>query len=871
MELLERERYLTDLTQWLHAVEEGGCIVLVDGEAGIGKTSLLQAFSNQQRETRVLWGACDALFTPRPLAPLHDIARQTQSALLAAVNSATNRNDIFNACLDELEHGEQALVVFEDMHWADEATLDLLKFLGRRIARTRAMLMVSYRDDEVGSRHPLRSVIGDLPRASTRRVSVAPLSETAVAELARRAGRSAKGLHSVTGGNPLFVTEVLAAKADTVPVTVRDAVLARTSRLSPAARKIAELVCVVPGKADAWLVEQAPSDDATIEHCLNIGMLRGEDGSLAFRHELTRRAVEESLPLPVRRQLHAVILRAMLERPGSNISAARLIHHADGAADSEAVLRHAPVAAEQAAAVGAHREAAAHYATALRHAGTLSDEGRAELLDRLSYESYLIDQLAEAIAAREAALRLWQKVGNRTKEGDDLRWLARLHWFNGQSDVAQRHATQAIEVLEPLPHGRELAMAYSCLAQLHMLTYAKEPALLFGGKALALALQIGDQEIEIHALNNIGSAKLNSGDEAGRVDLERSLSLALTGHFEEHAARAYTNLSYQAVITRDYARAVDYVARGIAHSDEHDLDLFARYMRAIRAQVCLAHGDWDQAVELTEAILCKTDLAPLNKIAASTVLGVVRVRRGDPGVQPLLDAARDLAMPTGEIQRIGPVCAARAEAAWTKGDRAAVIAEASAGYEVAVSQGDVWAHGQLAYWLWRAGELTHAPARIAVPFALQIAGDWQAAAAAWEKLGCPYEQAMALADSADERALREAFAIFERLGAVPMATHLRHTLRARGVRGIPRGPNEATRANPAGLTSKEIEILTLLAHGSSNAQLASQLHRSTKTIDHHVSAILEKLDVHSRTQAVAAAFELGIISRPSDSAAYPSS
>src|ERR1700676_3062410 len=296
MELLERERCLSDLAKWLHAAaERGGCIALVAGEAGIGKTTLVQEFSKQQSETRVLWGACDALLTPRPLAPLHDIARQTKGVLLTAVNSGANRDEIFTAALDELER-EKALVVFEDMHWADEATLDLLKYLGRRIHRTHSLLTVTYRDDEVGPRHPLRSVMGDLPRASVRRMSLPPLSATAVERLARRAGRSSEGLHSATGGSPLFVTEALAAGADCVPATVRDAVLARAARLSSAARDIAELVCVVPGKTEPWLLEQTVGpDNAGIEGCLSIGMVRSEDGSIAYRHELARRAFEDSL------------------------------------------------------------------------------------------------------------------------------------------------------------------------------------------------------------------------------------------------------------------------------------------------------------------------------------------------------------------------------------------------------------------------------------------------------------------------------------------------------------------------------------------------------------------------------------------------
>lgn len=258
MELLEREQYLSGLTLWLEAAVGGsGCIALVSGEAGIGKTSLLQEFSQRQRSARVLWGACDALFTPRPLAPLHDIARQTKGALLAALDSGATRDKIFGAALNELERGAASLVVFEDVHWADEATLDLLKFLGRRIQRTRTMLALTYRDDEVNARHPLRFVIGDFPRTSAHRVPLPPLSQPAAAQLARQAGRPLKDLYGITGGNPLFVTEALAGAADSVPVTVRDAVLTRAMRLSAVARDIAELVSVIPGRTEVWLLERA--------------------------------------------------------------------------------------------------------------------------------------------------------------------------------------------------------------------------------------------------------------------------------------------------------------------------------------------------------------------------------------------------------------------------------------------------------------------------------------------------------------------------------------------------------------------------------------------------------------------------------------
>jgi DNA-binding CsgD family transcriptional regulator len=328
--LLEREQCLIDLEQWLFAAMGGGCIALVHGEAGIGKTALVRELARRQQARRVLWGACDALFTPRSLAPLNDMSRQTKGGLLDAISSGASRDVIFNAMLDDLERGVPALVVFEDMHWADEATLDLVKFLGRRIDRTRAMLVLTYRDDEVGPCHPLRFLIGDLPRTHCRRMALSPLSQQAVAKLARQARRPPTSVHQVTGGNPFFVTEMLAAETAAVPMSVRDAVLARAVRLSSCARDIAELVCVVPGSAETWLLEQSVGlDEAAIESCLSIGMKRDEHGSLAFRHELARRALEASLSESRKETLHAKVLEILLGRPG--VAAARLAHHADGA------------------------------------------------------------------------------------------------------------------------------------------------------------------------------------------------------------------------------------------------------------------------------------------------------------------------------------------------------------------------------------------------------------------------------------------------------------------------------------------------------------------------------------------------------------
>lgn len=851
MELLEREQCLADLTEWLGAAERGGCVALVYGEAGIGKTALIQNFSKQQRAARVLWGACDALFTPRPLGPLHDIARQTQGALLTAVTSGGSRDAIFTATLDELER-TRTLAVFEDMHWADEATLDLLKYLGRRIERTRAMLVVTYREDEVGARHPLRSVIGDLPHASIRRMPLAPLSEAAVAQLAGQAGRPSKGLHRITAGNPFFVTEVLAAAADTVPVTVREAVLAHAAKLPPVAREIAELVCVVPGKTEGWLLEQAGrADEAGIEGCLGIGMVRYEDDSLAFRHELARRALEDSLSQPRQQSLHSKVLAVLAQRPG--IPAARLAHHADGARNAEQVLRFAPIAASQAASVGAHSEAVSHYQAALRYASRLTSEENARLQERLSYECYLTGQHLRAIEARRSALEIWRASGARTQEGDTLRWLSRLVWFAGRREEARQYAVEAITTLESLPPCLELAMAYDNLAHLDTESHDVDSGIGLAQRAIRLAETIGHDEFLAHALTTLGLGRLISGDTSGWADLERGLQLALATGSQEEVARAYTNFCSMAISRRHYEQAARYQADGLAYCEERDLDSWWLYMIAGRARMRFEQSDWDRASDDVEAVLRHPRTTPITRIPVLEVLAHLRIRRGDPAATSPLAEARALAGPQPDLQRIGRVAAVSAEAAWLAGDRDAVIRAVQPAYELAQKRRDPRMRGELAAWLYRVEALPQQPTDIAQPYDLEIAGDWRGAAQMWQSLGCAYEQASLLGWNGTEEEQRNALTIFDQLGAGPAAAMLRKRMRELGVRGVPRGLRDSTRNNPHGLTKREAEILELLSEGLRNSSIAKRLFLSPKTVDHHVSAILAKLGVPSRAEAVALA------------------
>jgi DNA-binding CsgD family transcriptional regulator/tetratricopeptide (TPR) repeat protein len=860
--LLERDTLLQSLESLLRGVAGGrGHVALVAGEAGIGKSSLVRALCEKAGEAELWWGACDALETPHPLLPLQDIAR-TADVGFAPLLAAGERGRLFEAVLSELRATRRPkLLVVEDAHWADEATLDLLKFLGRRIAQAPCLMVVTYRDDELDSAHPLRRLTGQLPPELASRFDLPRLSPAAVAQLARRAFRSAEGVHAITQGNPFFVSELLRNESYDVPRGVQDLVLSRLSRLSPQAQDIVRLASIVPGRIERWLVEvlASPTVEA-LEEALDSGLLLAQGSELAFRHELARVAVEVSLSSALAPSLHARILGALERQGAPESSLARRVHHAVRAGNAAAVRRLAPEAARQAQQRGAHKEAAAQWRTALAHSDGLPLAERAAMFDALSYESYLVDRAEEALSASGQAQALWQALGDVLREGDALRWMSRLSWYSGRTAQAEALAERAIERLSTQPPGRELAMAWSNRAQLCMLSGRAQQACEWGEQALRLCEELGEDTLDIqaHALNNIGAARLNDGDEGGRALLERSLELALAAGHSEHAARAYTNLAHHAVVSRDLPAAFALQDRGMAYCEERDLDAWVRYMAGYRAEALLAAGRWQEAGEQAEAVLRVPYVAPISRMPALLVLAQLRVRRGDPGTQELLDEALSLALPTETLMRIGPVASARAEAAFLAGDVARAKEEALRAAPFAMHGRFLrLIAGEVAYWLHRCGALEALPEDCPAPYALQIAGRWREAAQAWERLACPYERARALAEG-DVEAQREALAVFEALGASVDAERLRRQLQAAGVKGLKRGQLPSTQANPHSLTRRELEILYLLCAGLRNAQIAERLHRSVRTVDHHVAAVFAKLGVATRAEAIAAAHAAGL-------------
>jgi DNA-binding CsgD family transcriptional regulator/tetratricopeptide (TPR) repeat protein len=855
--LFERDEPLAALARALDASRAQGQLAAVSGEAGVGKTSLLEALAAGERDVAFLWGACEALDTPRPLGPLLDMAPALDADVEAALRSGNPRHQVFGAFLDSLaRRSPPTVVVFEDVHWADVATLDLLRFVGRRIHRIQALLVVTWRADEVGANHPLYRVLGEIPTRSMHRIELRPLSFDTVAQMAGPL-HDARTVFTLTNGNPFFVTELLRSAGGTVPVSVRDAILARRAVLPVATRQVIDAISVVPSRAEIEIVRAHAANVAdAVVPAVDAGLLNFDGRTLGFRHELARLAVLASLPLIRVQDLHRSVLATLSplsNRPGV---LARLVHHAVGAGDADAVQRFAPMAAQQAAALGAHREAAAHYRTALAWADGLAPSVRAEIGDLLSYECYLTGEMADARDARVDALRLWRQLNVPKAIGRDIRWLSRLAWFLGDHAEATARAVEALEVLAPLGEDEELAMALSNRAQLHMLAREHDRCLEIGGRAIEMARRLRSVDVLSHALNNVGTRLMIAGSASGRQMLEESLSLALGHDLHEHAARAFTNLATSSLQLREYDYAQRQLNNGIRYCVERDLDSWALYLLGCRGRLFAETGRWAEAEADAAAVIENRRASVVARIPALAALGLIRARRRAEAAADLLEEALAIAVPTAESQRLVPVRAARAELALLEGRLDAARAEADAGLECLTPDDPPWDWELLRYLRWRADGGRRPPKKKAGaavagsgPHALQMRGEWRAAADAWARFGCPYERADALADG-DVPAMEEALQMFVALGAAAAADRVRQRLRDAGVTRLRRGPRASTRAHPAGLTRRESEILGLIAGRLSNQAIADRLFVSAKTVEHHVSAILAKLKVSTREQAV---------------------
>jgi predicted ATPase len=667
--LLERDAALATLHRLREeAAEDAGRLVLVEGEAGIGKTSLLGAFRASLPDgVTALVGACDPLSTPRPLGPIVDVAADLDPAFARLLADGAARDTTLQALLGAVRRrGPGIVLLLDDLHWADEATLDALRFVGRRVDTTRTLVVGAYRDDEVGPEHPLRVLVGDLATsAAVRRLPLAALSAASVRELAEGTGIDPDELLRTTGGNPFFVTEVIAGAPARVPPTVRDAVLARAARLSPPARRTLEAAAVIGPTIEPGLLIRVVEPIAADE-CLASGLLVTRDGRYAFRHELAREAVLGATDPTVQIGLHRHILAALEAQPGDGASLAVLAHHADRAGDEAQVLRYAPAAAREAAAASAHREAAAHLARAVRAAGGLPDAERAELLSAHGDAQAAIGRADIALSAYAEEVAIWHRLGQPVRAGHAMCGLADAYIGVGRNEDAEVASREALDLTSAAPRGPEHAQALMTQAYLRMLDRDNEEAIALGRQVIAGDPAVLQPATIGSAWNLVGSARILLDDLAGRDDLLEGLRIFEGAGIAWGVRSCYGNLGSAFGEMYRFSDAEPYLEAGIRYAEDHDVD--ASYVAAWEAVILMHRGNWAGAESQALVVAHDRHVPALSRIMALYALGRLKTRRGDTDAGVVLDEALAVAAPTGTLQRIGPVRAARAEAAWLAGD-----------------------------------------------------------------------------------------------------------------------------------------------------------------------------------------------------------
>lgn len=860
--LLERADLLQALAG-LHdeALAGSGRLVLVHGEAGVGKSALVRTWCRTaSSRARVLWGACDPLSSPRPLGPLVDLAPHLDPLVGQLIGSG-QREGLFEAALAAFDTSGPVVVVIEDLHWADMSTLDLLRFLARRLEGTRTLVVATYRDEHLVGSDPLRVMLGDIAtQPVVRRLTVPLLSFAAVADLAAATGLDPGVVFTETGGNAFFVTEVVASGGQQLPPTVQDAVLARVHRLSPQARLALESAAVIGARIEPALVHAMA--DVTVEavdECVGSGMLRFEAPSYTFRHELIRQAVLSGITPGRLGALHWQVLDRLRTMPISPRPHARLAEHAEMAGDGPAVLEFAIAAGDDAAALRSHREAAFQYGRAMPHADLLCPDAQIDLYRKRAGECFLTDEQPAAIEAWQRLVLALRPTQRPRELADALLRYARSLTTIGDHVHSPALIEEALAAVRLLPPSPELVMALVMHAVVCASQSDPRVAVTEAERGVALARELGDPRVLAYALNSYGCTLAEVDDDRAEPMLRESLQLALEHDLEDDAARGYNNLACIASTRRRFDEALCVIDDGLRYTTDHDLNGTFLCLMASRVTLLLDQGDWASARAQAHELLYVRSTSRASRVDPLCALGLLAARAGDfDACWRLLDEAREHVRDAHVLDYDGFIAAARGEAHLLQGDYDALEADVRPSYDQALRAGHQDFLGSLSLLLWRAGLLEAAPAAALEAARLSIAGHPRAAASIWASEGLTYQAAWALLDSSDEVDLRQARAMFDQLGAVLLVERSEAKLRSVGAR-VPRGARASTRSNVGGLTDRELEVLDLLDEGLRNAEIAGRLHLSEKTVGHHVSSILTKLGVSSRLEAVRRARDLAAV------------
>lgn len=861
--LLEREGLLSTLKSLLAGAKQGsGSMVLLEGEAGAGKTSVLRALADElPSEYLVLVGGCDPLTTPRPVGPLRDMALAPQSIFDDILDSERELHELFTEVLERLRISRRpVLLIIEDAHWADEGTLDMLTFLGRRIGDSKAVVVVTYRGDEVDSQHPLQPIVGDLlrRRTSVQHLHVDPLSLGAVRQLAESTDHDPALVHRLTAGNAFFVTELLSSHVG-LPHTVQEAVMARVSRLSETARSLAEAVSIDPGSVSLDILQEITEvgQDAEKE-ALAAGVLIGDTSGYRFRHELARLAVEQSIPTPRRMQLHHKMIAALVGTDDE----ARLAHHAVRTTEPDLILSYAIPAAKDAISRRSQREAVGFFAAAHPFLERMDIDQRLEILYLYYNALSAIDRQLEALDVSSEYLALSDSVADPRVKARGLGMHGRSTWLTGESGDASREISEAISLLEPLGESEDLAYGLYLGAHHLMLDRMTDSAEPLARRCIDMSRRLGLTRTEAIGTLTLGTIEVvRDNREEGVRLLHEAIAMARDQSIPRLELIALGMLGSGGGEIKDYEGALGWLNRCIETGMQSDEDYNVAYSKAWIARIKCEQGKWDECTKFAEEVLeLDPSVARISPVTALGALGRMRVRRGEQGGAEVLERAIEMGK-NGALQHIwAPLCAL-AELYWLQNLSSEAVALLTEPFHRIMDTDTPWGRGEIAFWLWLNGGLDEVPENVALPYRLHMEGDWRGAASEWEKIGAPYEEALALA-SGDEESLLTAVSRFDSLGARPASQWARSRLRAMGSLSIPRAPRRSTRENPAGLTPRQSEVCHLMAKGLDNASIGERLFISKKTVEHHVAAIFIKLDAGSRAEAVARSRDLGFGGEP---------
>ena len=638
-DLLERAPFLAELEARLDASPERGAgPARARRRRGRGRQDGARSSGSATRRasTRVLWGACDALFTPRPLGPLADIAEAAGGELEATRRRGARRTRS-RALLARARGGARRRS--SSSRTCTGRTRRRSTSCAARAGASRAapaLVVASYRDDELDRAHPLRIVLGEL---GDRPGGQPPAARAALPgggrALAEPHGVDADELYRTTGGNPFFVTEVLAAGAARSRHGPGRGARARGAP-DAAGADAARGGRGRPAPAELWLLDALAATPPTgSRSAWPPGCSRASRDGVAFRHELARLAVEESLP-PNRgsRCIGRRSRRSPRRRRAPDV--ARLAHHAEAAGDAEAVLRFAPAAAARAASLGAHREAAAQYARALRFAIGCRRRQRPTCSSAARTSASSRPSSSRGDRARRRRARRLRQVGDRRRRGDALRWLSRLLWFTGRADEAEA-AAAAVALLERFPRGRELAMAYANLAQLRLIAGRPSRAPSVGRTGARARERSATTRSRAHALNSVGVAGVPPRRGRGAGEARAEPRARPRGRARRARGARRTNLA-GAAVDRAYALAEESYAGGLEYcSDQRPRLVAALPARAAERAPSSTRGAGPRRPTARRArgAVARADA----RVMALVVLGLVRRGAATRRVGPLDEAS----------------------------------------------------------------------------------------------------------------------------------------------------------------------------------------------------------------------------------------